>query len=383
MSYLFQEEHDLIRKSIRGFLNKEFFPNIEQWELLGELPQKYFQMYAEMGYFGLKYPEEYGGTGPDLVAETVLIEEVSRLGSGGLVGSLGSHSQLALPHIFNNGTEEQKQEYLVPGIQGVKRGALAITEPNAGSDVASIETTAVRDGNYYVVNGTKTFITGGPSADFIVLAVKTNKTLKHRGISLIIVDKGMEGFTVSKKLDKLGWRCSDTGELSFMDCAIPANNLIGEENQGFFYIMQGFEWERYILALSSVIMAEVAYEQSLKYVKERVQFGQLIGKFQVIQHYLADMATNIEAAKRLNYFVLECMLNGVECRKEAAMSKLFAGEMAKAVVDKALQIHGGYGYMMEYPVQRWWRDERLSTIGGGTSEIMKEIISSQIGLKNI
>jgi acyl-CoA dehydrogenase len=372
-----------MRKSIREFLNKEFLPNIEEWEAKGELPVEYFRKFAEMGCFGMKFPEQYGGAGPDLVAETVIIEEISRLGSGGLTGALASHSQLALPHIYKYGTEEQKQSYLVPGIRGEKKGALGITEPNAGSDVASIETTAIRDGNYYIINGAKTFITGGPSADFIVLAVKTDKSTRHRGISLIIVDKGIEGFTVSKKLDKLGWRCSDTGELSFMDCAVPVKNLIGEENKGFFYIMQGFEWERYIMALASVIMAEVAYEHSLQYAKDRVQFGRPIGKFQVIQHYLADMATNIEAARRLSYYLLECIINGVECRKEAAMSKLFAGEMAKTVVDRAVQIHGGYGYMMEYPVQRWWRDERLTTIGGGTSEIMREIISSQIGLKNI
>lgn len=191
------------------------------------------------------------------------------------------------------------------------------------------------------------------------------------------------GFFVNKKLDKLGWRSSDTGELAFQDCAVPVEQLIGEENMGFFYIMQGFEWERYIMAVGSVITAEIAYEEAVKYAKERKQFGRPIGKFQVVQHYIADMLTSIEAARRLNYYVLECMLEGVMCLKEAAMAKLFAGEMAKQVVDKALQIHGGYGYMMEFPVQRWWRDERLSTIGGGTSEIMKEIIAGQIGLKNL
>ncbi len=376
--WLFKEEHEILRKSIRSFVQKEITPHVEEWEEKGEFPADLFRRLGELGFLGLKYAEQYGGSGEDYVADAVFVEEMARCGSGGVQAGVGAHAHLATPPIYKFGNEEQKQRFLVPAIKGEKIGALGITEPNAGSDVASLATTAVSDGDHYVVNGSKMFITNGVRADFVVLAVKTNPRAGHKGLSFLVVEKGTPGFTVGKKLDKLGWRPSDTGELIFENCRVPKENLLGEENRGFYYIMQNFQWERLILALGAVSAAELALEEALRYARQRVQFGKPIGKFQVIRHKLADLATAIETGRCLTYHALSKFVRGEDAVTEVSMAKIVACEAHNRVADEALQIHGGYGYMMEFPVQRYWRDARIGTIGGGTTEVMKEIIAKRI-----
>ena len=285
-----------------------------------------------------------------------------------------------MPAIARFGTTEQKQKYIIPGIKGEKVGALAVTEPDAGSDVAGIRTRAVRDGDEYVINGAKTFITNGVRADFHIVAVKTDPETGARGISQIIVEKGTPGFAVTRKLDKLGWRASDTAELSFEDVRVPVENLLGRENKGFYQIMHGFQEERLVMATGSAAAAQHCFDITLEYAKERKAFGKPIGSFQVIAHRFAEMLMEIEAARSLNYTTLWKYINGQEVMKEVAMCKVLSCETAVSVADRCIQIHGGYGYMMEYEVQRHWRDQRIQPIGGGTSEIQKEIISKLLGL---
>ncbi len=378
--WLFTEKiYPLLRNTVKNFVTREIIPFVEDWEKTGEVPRQIFQRCGELGFFGWKFPEKYGGLGEDYLAEAVIIEEFHRCGSGGVVAALLGHSNLGTFYVYKNGNEEQRQKWLVPAIKGEKISALAITEPNAGSDVSAIDTSAERDGDYYVIRGSKIFITNGPRADFVVVAAKTDRRAGHRGISLIVVERGTPGFS-SKKLEKLGWHASDTGELTFSDCRVPLTNLLGEENRGFYYIMQNFVWERLVMAIGAVAQAQLALETALKYAQERVQFGQPIAKFQVTQHKFADMATEIELARALTYYALSLYIKGEDVTKQSAMAKLLATEVCCRVTDEALQIHGGYGYMMEYPVQRYWRDARIGTIGGGTSEIMKEIIATSLGI---
>ena len=378
--WLFADKaYQLLRHTVRSFVDREIVASVEDWEEAGEVPREVFRRCGELGFFGLKFPEKYGGLGEDWLAEAVFSEELNRCGSGGVAAALGSHSNLGTLYVYETGNEEQKQRWLVPAIKGEKISALAITEPNAGSDVVAIETTAERHGDCYVINGTKLFITNGPRADFVVVAAKTDISAGHRGISLIVVERGTPGFS-AKKMDKLCWRASDTGELVFSDCRVPIANLLGDVNRGFYYIMQEFVWERLLVALGSVGDAQLALETALKYAQERVQFGQPIAKFQVTQHKLADMATEVELARALTYHALALYVKGKDVNREASMAKLLATEVRCRVTDEAVQIHGGYGYMMEYPVQRYWRDAMIGTIGGGTSEIMKGIIAASLGL---
>jgi acyl-CoA dehydrogenase len=338
-----------------------------------------FRRAGELGYLGLKFPEEYGGS-DDLLADAVFAEEMSRCASGGVAAALLAHSGIGAAPVWRHGTHEQKLHYLVPAIRGEKIAALAITEPDAGSDVASLRTTARRDGDHYVLNGTKVFITNGASADFVCVAAKTLPEAGHRGISLFIVDAGTPGFRVGRVFRKLGWRASDTAELVFEDVRVPAENLLGAENEGFRYIMQGFQWERILMALSSVALAEQALAAAIRYSKERTQFGRPIGRFQVLQHYMVDMAVDIEKARSLTYRALYLYAKGEDAVTEATMAKAYAGEMVRRVTDQAVQIHGGYGYMMEFPVQRYWRDARLMSIGGGTTQVMHEILVKRLDI---
>ncbi|MGQ9531762.1 MAG: acyl-CoA dehydrogenase family protein [Desulfotomaculales bacterium] len=378
--WLFGEEHEALRRTVRSFVQKELVPHLERWEESQEIPREVFRRCGELGFFGLKFPEEYGGQGGDYLASAVFKEEVARSGSVGLAGALGVHSGVALPPIFKFGTEEQKRRFLVPGIAGEKVGALAVTEPDAGSDVASIQTTARRDGDSYVLNGSKIFITNGVYADFALVAAKTNPSAGHRGISLFLVERGTPGFSVGRKLAKAGMLCSDTGYLSFEDCRVPAENLLGEENRGFYLIMDGFQWERLMMALVSVGVAEVALEQTVGYVRSRTQFGQPVARFQAVAHRLVDMATRLEMIRGLTYQALWLFVQGKPCLKEVSMAKLAATEAAHRIAGEALQLHGGYGYMKEYPIERIWRDTRVGTIVAGTSEIMREIVAREMEL---
>ena len=370
----FSEEHDIFRGSVRKFVEKEVKPHIEEWEDAEIFPIELYKKAADAGFLGLGYPEEYGGVPCDTFMSIAFTEEmIYGSGSIGLVSGLGSFS-IAIPPIVNLGTEEQKQKFVVPVIKGEKIAALGITEPNAGSDVANITTRAVRDGDDYIVNGAKTFITSGCRANFITTAVRTGGP-GFKGISLLVIDSSTPGFSVSKKIRKMGWNASDTAELSFVDCRVPAANLLGQEGMGFYGIMINFQNERLALAVIAQATAELALMESIKYAKTREAFGKPLSAFQVTRHKLVDMATKVQVAKEFNYRVAAKMEAGIDCIKDVSMAKNFACEICDKVVFDAVQIHGGYGYAREYVVERLYRDSRILSIGGGTTEIMKEIIS--------
>ena len=376
----FTDEHADLRDSIRRFVANELRPHAQQWEDDRWFPNEVFEKMAANGFLGLKYPEEYGGEGGDHLHDAILIEELTHSGSGGLSAGIGAHVNIGTPPIFKFGTEEQKQRFLVPGIKGEKIAALGITEPGTGSDVASITTKATKVDGGWIVNGSKTFITGGVRADVVVTAVKTSLEGGHGGLSFLLVEKGMEGFSVSKKLEKLGWHASDTAELAFQDVFVPDENLLGEENKGFYLIMANFQWERIAMALGAVAAMQRLLETSIQYALERQAFGRQIGRYQAIRHKVAGMAVKLESSRALTYHALRLFHEGHDAIREVTMAKLLSQRAACEVVDDAIQIHGGAGYMKEYEVERAARDLRLGPIGGGTDEIMKEILGRQMGL---
>jgi len=371
-------EHATLRAEARRFAKTHIAPHALAWEEACEFPRELHGQMAEAGLLGVGYPEEYGGGGGDLSHALACAEELIIEGrSVGTVVGAGSHG-IALPPILACGTEAQKRRFVPPVLRGEKIAALAITEPGGGSDVASLATRAVRDGDDYVVTGTKTFITSGCRADLVTTAVRTGGP-GHGGVSLIVIERGTPGFTVSKKLDKMGWWASDTAELSFQDCRVPVANLLGDENAGFVPIMMSFASERLLISGSCVAIATLAYRESVAYARERQAFGKSLSGFQVIRHKLADMAARIAAARALTNETLVRHLRGESVAGLAAMAKNTATDMCSFVCDQAVQIHGGYGYMREYVVERLFRDARLYPIGGGTREIMNEIISKVEG----
>lgn len=376
---LFTEDHHAFRKSVRDFVERELAPHAEEWERAEDYPRDTFRRVGELGFFGLKFPEQYGGAGPDYVAEAVLVEEFTGVGAAGVVADLGAHRDLACLYVYNFGNEEQRGRWLAPAIRGELLGCLGVSEPAAGSDVAGIQTRAVREGDSYVLNGSKIFITNGAWCDFAVVAAKTDPDAGHGGISLFIVEADTPGFT-RRRLRMLGWRTSHTGELVLQDCRVPASNLLQAEGRGFYQIMQNFQWERLAMALGQTAGAGRTYEMAKRYALGRKAFGREIGHFQVWRHRFADMASEIEMSRALTYHALRLFVHGVPCVREVSMAKYYSSEIAFKVADEAVQIHGGYGYMMEFPAQRAWRDSRLGPIGGGTSEIMKEVIGKTLGL---
>ena len=369
----FTKAHDMVRKSVREFIKKEVLPFINDWEEAGEFPVEIYKKAGEVGILGIGFPEAYGGTPGDIFFGVAASEELMRSTSGGFVAGIGSLN-IALPPILNLGSEALKQKFVPPVLAGEKIAALAITEPGGGSDVASIKATAVKDGDHYILNGSKTFITSGCRADQVTCAVRTGDQ-GAGGISMIVVEKGTPGFSVSKKLKKTGWWASDTAELFFDNCRVPAENLIGEENQGFYAIMINFQQERLALAVMANMTARMALEESIKYAKQREAFGKPLTGFQVTRHKLADMATLVEASTEFTYRVAARIGAGVDQIKEVSMAKNFACSVSDKVTYDAVQLFGGYGYMREYIVERLYRDNRILSIGGGTTEIMKEIIS--------
>jgi acyl-CoA dehydrogenase len=376
----FEEEHEQLRETIRRFVARELRPHAQEWEDARWFPNDVFLRMGELGLLGLKYPEEYGGQGGTYVHDAVLTEELPRAGSGGLSAGIGGHIGIATPPVWKFGTEEQKERFLRPAIRGEKIAALGITEPGAGSDVAAIRTHGRHADGGYLVNGSKTFITNGARADFVVTAVKTSEEGGHHGLSFLVIEKGMEGFSVSRKLEKLGWHASDTAELAFQDVFVPEENLLGDENEGFRLIMANFQWERLLMALGAVGSMQVTIERSVDYMKERSAFGRPIGSFQALRHKLAEMAVKLETSRALTYHALRLFADGVDAVREVTMAKLHSQRAAFEVADDAVQIHGGAGYMKEYEVERIARDTRLGPIGGGTDEIMKEILAKQLGL---
>ncbi len=377
----FGEEHEELRETVQRFVSKEIAPNVDEWEDAREFPRELYGRCAELGFLGLKFPEELGGQGGTHLHDAIWVEELARSGgSGGVAAGLNAHTSIAMPPIFNFGTEEQKQRWLVPGIAGEKIGALGITEPGAGSDVAGISTFARKVDGGYVVNGSKTFITNGVRADFLVCAVKTTQEGGHGGISFLVLEREMPGYEVAQKLEKMGWHSSDTGELAFTDVEVPDENLLGGENEGFKLIMANFAWERLLMAIGAVGAMQRLIEVTINYAQEREAFGRPIGKFQAIRHQVAEMATKAEASRALTYNSLRLFHEGHNCIKEVTMAKLVTQRAVLEIADQSLQIHGGYGYMKEYGIERAVRDARLGPIGGGTDEVMKEILGKLMGL---
>jgi alkylation response protein AidB-like acyl-CoA dehydrogenase len=376
----FTDEHNDLREAIKRFVSRELRPHADEWEDARWFPNSVFERMAELGYLGLKYPEEYGGEGGDYLHDAVLAEELAGCGSGGLAAGIGAHTGIATPPVWKFGTEDQKARFLVPAIKGEKIAALGITEPDAGSDVAGIKTFAKRVDGGYLVNGAKTFITNGVRADFVVTAVKTTQEGGHQGLSFLLVEKGMDGFSVSKKLEKMGWHASDTGELAFQDVFVPDENLLGEANKGFYLIMANFQWERLLMALGAVGSMFNLLDVALAYANERSAFGRPIAKFQTTRHKIAEMAVRAETGRAMTYNALRLFSEGHNAIKEVTMAKLKTQRDAFQQADDTLQIMGGAGYMKEYGVERAARDLRLGPIGGGTDEIMKEILGKQLGL---
>jgi acyl-CoA dehydrogenase len=375
----FGDEHEELRASIRRFVEHELRPHAREWDDARWFPNDVFTRMGELGFLGLKYPEEHGGQGGTYLHDAVLTEELARCGSGGLAAGIGAHVGIATPPVWKFGTDDQKQRYLAPAIRGETIAALGITEPDAGSDVAAIKTRAVRVDGGWTVNGSKMFITNGVRADVVVTAVKTTAQGGHHGISFLLVDTDQPGYRASK-IEKMGWHASDTALISLEDVFVPEENLLGAEHEGFKLIMANFQWERLLMALGSVAAMQSAFDRTVQFVHERTAFGRPIGSFQVLRHRLADHATTIHAARTVTYDALARFAAGEDVTREVTMAKLITQRSAFDLIDDCLQMHGGAGYMREYELERAARDARLGPIGGGTDEIMREILSKILGL---
>jgi alkylation response protein AidB-like acyl-CoA dehydrogenase len=377
--FIFTDEHEALRESIRSFVVRELQPHAEEWEET-TFPDWVFTRMGELGFLGLDKPEEYGGQGGDYYSSLVLAEEIVHSQSGGLAMGVAVQTDMAMPPILAFGTEEQKQRWLVPAIRGEAILCLGITEPDAGSDVAGIKTRAVRDGDEYVINGSKTYITNGHRAHVIVLVTKTDVDAGYDGFTLFLVPMDAPGVIREKKLEKLGMHASDTALLAFQDVRVPDSAVLGQVGKGFYHIMWELQGERLIGAAGCVAGAQRVFEQTLQYATERTAFGRQIGKFQVNRHKFAEMATKIEAARQLVYTTAWRFADGQYPVREISMAKLYAARVAVEVADECIQIHGGAGYMKEYGVERVWRDMRLNRIGAGTDEIMLDVIGRSYGL---
>jgi len=376
-SMYFTEEHQLFRQSLKDFLKKEVVPHIDKWEETGTVERFIWKKFGDMGFFGLAYPEEYGGLNLDLFYTVIFLEELQKINSGGFAANMWAHAYLAMTHVNKEGNHEIKQRYLAPSITGEKIGCLCITEPFGGSDVAGMRSTAVKKGDTYVINGSKTFITNGVYSDYLVVAAKTSPEQGNKGISIFIMDRDTPGISATK-LDKLGWRASDTAEIAFDNVTIPSSNLMGEEGKGFPYIMQHFALERLVMGINAHARSEYALEYAQQYMSERQAFGKSIDKFQALRHKFVDLYADMEMCREYNYSVAYRLNKGEYVVKEATVSKLRSTQMADDVAYGCLQFLGGYGYMEDYPMARLLRDSRLGPIGGGTSEILREILAKMV-----
>ncbi|MEI6224323.1 MAG: acyl-CoA dehydrogenase family protein [Deltaproteobacteria bacterium] len=375
----FTDEHQAFRRVVREFAEKELAPHAHAWDEAGEFPRELFRRFGEMGFLGIRHDPAWGGSGLDYWYVVAYAEELVRARNGGLGTGMLVQGEMATPIIGELGTDEQKREFLAPALRGDKVAALAISEPDAGSDVAALRTRARRDGGDLVINGSKTWISNGCRADFLTLAVRTGED-GYGGISLVTFPTDVAGFQVSRKLEKVGNLSSDTAVLFFDDCRIPARYLLGEENQGFGHIMTGFQGERLVTAVTAVAGAQLVLDDALRYGQERKAFGRPIGTFQAWRHRFAEHLSRLEAARWLTYRACDLFARGQVAFREISMAKLVAGDLAQEIAYDAMQFHGGMGYMTESDVARAWRDLRLLTIGGGTSEIMKELISRGAGM---
>jgi acyl-CoA dehydrogenase len=380
---IFNEEHEMFRAAVRNFVDKEVAPHIEEWEAAGQIPKSIWPRMGALGFLGVEYGEKYGGAGADFLTTAVLCEELGRSRCGSLAMAVGVHTDMASPHLYYTGSEALKEKYMPAICRGEKLSAIAVTESGGGSDVAAIRTSARKEGDHYVLNGSKMFITNGVMADLYFVAARLeagDAARRHRGISMFLVERESPGFTVSRKLDKMGMRASDTAELAFQDMVVPGENLLGQEGKGFYEVMRIFQRERLVGGLHCVAMCDRALEDTIAYARQRQAFGGPLTGKQVIRHKLADVATLIEAGRWLTYAACLKFQNREEVVREISMVKLFTADMANRVAYECVQIHGGYGYMREYPIERFARDARLFPIGGGTSEIMKEIIAKEMEL---
>jgi acyl-CoA dehydrogenase len=377
---LFGEEHDELRAAVRDFVRRSLAPHAEAWEAAGDFPVRdVFAAAGEMGLFGAKVGVADGGTGPDLVADAVITEELARCRSGGVAAALGAHKDLFVHHLGLHGSQDQRRRWLAPAVAGRVVGALAVTEPGAGSDVASLATRAERVEGGWSISGAKTFITNGPIADLVVVAARTGPGEGRDGLSLFVLETGTPGFSATR-IETVGWRTSHTGELRLDACVVPEVALLGETGAGFRQLMTGFVWERMVMALAAVSAAGLTLDDAVAYASGREAFGRPVSRFQVWRHRFADLATELEAARALTYHALRTVVAGEGAATVVSMAKWLATELAWTVADEALQVHGGYGYMTEFPVQRAWRDARLGPIGGGTTEVMKDLIGRSFGL---
>jgi len=376
-SMYFTEEHQLFRASLKDFLKKEVVPHIEKWESTGTIERFIWKKFGDMGFFGLATPEADGGLGLDLFYTVILLEELQKINSGGFAAAIWAHAYLAMTHLNKEADAQLKKDYLTPSVHGDKIGCLCISEPFGGSDVAGMRTTAVKKDDTYVLNGSKTFITNGVYCDYMIVAAKTTPELGNKGISIFLVDKATPGVSATK-LNKLGWRASDTAEIAFDNVVIPASNLMGDENMGFSYIMEHFALERLIMGINAHARAEHALEYALQYMSERQTFGTTINQYQALRHRLVDLYADMELCREYNYIVASRLNKGEYVVKEATISKLKSTKMADEVIYECLQFLGGYGYIEDYPLARMLRDSRLGPIGGGTSEILKEILGKII-----
>ena len=384
---LFREEHEAYRETVRMFVAKEINPHAEKWEEERDYPRDLFRKAGAAGLFGAKFEEKWGGTGPDYAAEAVAIEELSRSLTYGTVSDLGAHSQLAALYIDRFGTEDQKARYLRPSISGELLGALAVTEPGAGSDVNGIRTRATRDGDDWVVSGSKTFITNGSWADFVVVAARTSNDPGHGNITLFIIDAQSDGFD-QQRMKMIAWHTSHTGDLFFDEVRVPDANRLGDVGAGFASIMTNFQWERVMMSLSALALADLSLETAIRYAEDRRAFGRPVIKFQVWQHRFADLAVRLRTSRALTYKALRLHIvseQGEDVPRQdmvkfTSMAKLHSQRLAWDVADECVQVHGGAGALKEYPAQRFWRDARVGPIGGGTDDIMRNIISRSLGL---
>ncbi len=376
---LFGPEHELLRQTVREFARREVVPHLDAWERAGEVPRELHRRAAAAGLLGAGYPEEVGGSGGDGSHSMVVTEELIGSGaSSGLCAALFTHG-IAIPHILAAGDPDQVERWVRPTLAGEKIGALAVTEPDSGSDVAGLRTTAVRRGDHYAVSGSKLYITSGCRADFVTTAVRTGGP-GFEGVSLLVVERGTPGFTVSRRLDKMGWLCSDTAELSFRDARVPAANLVGEEGAGFKQIMRHFQSERIGMATHAYAVAQRCLDLSIAWARDRRSFGRRLVERQVVRHKLAEMARRVDVAREYTRGVLARHLRGEDVAVQVAMAKNTAVEACEFVVHQAVQIHGGFGCMREAEVERHFRDARILGIGGGTTEIMNEVIAARLGL---
>lgn len=372
----FRDEHELFRSAVRRFVEEQIVPNVDEWEVRGEIPRSLFRQLGELGFLGVEYPPEYGGGGADFWMTVVLAEEMARCRAGGVAFSVIVHTDMSSPWLARLGTDEQKARYLPAVTSGEKVCALAITEPGAGSDMAGISTRAERDGDDWVLNGSKTFTTNGVYGDLYFVSARTGREgPRHRQLSQLLVERDTPGLTVTKKLDKMGMLSSDTAEIVFEDARVPASNLLGEENRGFHQLASGLQRERLLAAVLSISAASQALEDTSAYLRQRVAFDRPLSDLQALRHRFADLATRLEAARRLTYYAASLFAQGEEAEVAVSMAKLHATEVANVVAYEGVQMHGGYGYVRETPIERFARDYRLWTIAAGSSEIMREIIA--------